>query len=121
MTTGPHNVVGYQTLFSPAQSKPENDDLIFDYTGKLNALVYQLQRDQGVDIKDYPNYISPKQSKGISKVVGGVLGWNGVQVWGGNLAKLAAIKEKYDPRCILNKGYVFSSKTCKSKGKANVF
>ena len=121
MHTGPHNVAGYQTLFSPSQQNAKNDGLIQTYTNQFTALVYALQREQGVDIKDYPNYISPKETTGISKVVNGVTGWNGARIWGSNVARLNTIKEKYDPRCILNKGYVFSSKTCVGKNKANVF
>lgn len=114
-------MAGYQTLFSPSQQNAKNDGLIQTYTNQFTTLVYALQREQGVDIKDYPNYISPKQTTGVSKVVKGVTGWNGARIWGANVARLNTIKEKYDPRCILNKGYVFSSKTCVSKGKANVF
>ena len=128
-TAWPHNTVGHQTLFSPAQTKAQNDDLFVKYTGLLNKLTYDRQTALKKVIPDYPNYISLRTVAGISKSKPGPagpawsaqVGWDGSRVWGPNVARLQTIKEKYDPKCSLKQGPVFPSQTCTKKGLATIF
>lgn len=124
-TAWPHNTVGHQTLFSPAQTQAQNDDLFVKYTGLLNKLTYDRQNALKKVIPDYPNYISLRTVAGMSKTKAGAgpkqVGWDGSRVWGANVARLQTIKEKYDPKCLLKQGPVFSSKTCTKKGLATIF
>lgn len=42
------------------------------------------------------------------------------EVWGvENFNRLVAIKEKYDPQCLMSRGVVIPTKACQSKGLVN--
>lgn len=42
------------------------------------------------------------------------------EVWGvENFNRLVAIKEKYDPKCLLSRGVVIPTEACESKGLVN--
>ncbi|KAJ4145225.1 hypothetical protein LMH87_004080 [Akanthomyces muscarius] len=107
-TAWPHSSVGHQTLFTPAYLHAENDGLTIAAVHELNAVTYSQQKKvNGTFLANYPNYVSP--------------GDTGYRVWGHNVKKLAKIKEKYDPRCLIHNGRVFASHGCKMAGWANVF
>lgn len=105
-TAWPHATVGHQTLFSPGWTKARDDGLAETYVERLNKLAYAMQREQGVRIADYPNYISPQAT--------------GRQVWGKNLRRLEHVKEKYDPECLIRQGRVFRSQGCMKRGFGNL-
>ena len=106
-TAWPHATVGHQSLSSFAWTDAANDGLANEYVGKLNDVTYALQAANNVTIPDYPNYISP--------------GASGKRVWGDNVPRLCALKQKYDPGCLIHQGRVFASEECVLRGFANVF
>ncbi|KAF2221486.1 hypothetical protein BDZ85DRAFT_17790 [Elsinoe ampelina] len=106
-TAWPHARAGHQTLFSPAWRKAEDDPIMKLANGQLNQLTWGQQARFGERIYDYPNYISP--------------GVKAKRVWGGNVKRLIAVKEKYDPDCRIHQGRVFATKACIKGGWANLF
>ncbi|KAL9091001.1 MAG: hypothetical protein Q9159_001627 [Coniocarpon cinnabarinum] len=106
-TAWPHASAGHQTLFTPGYTLAKNDQLAVETNNRLNELAWNLQRDAGVELADYPNYMGP--------------GVAGSRLYGDNLKALEAIKEKYDPECFLHQGRVFASPGCVKKGYANLF
>jgi len=106
-TAWPHAIAGHQTLFSPSWSKVQDDAATLVTNSILNDLTYAQQTANGPFIADYPNYISP--------------GASGSRVWGSNVARLIAVKQKYDPQCRIHNGRTFASKGCLRCGWANIF
>lgn len=121
-TAWPHSVAGHQTLFDPGWHRASSDSVVEAF----NEVLYSLARREATTVGshnrnpgssssvrglgapyDYPNYIKPHAK--------------GEEVWGQNTARLASVKQKYDPECLLHKGRVFSSPGCVSQGFANVF
>lgn len=106
-TAWPHSVVGHQVLFAPAWKNATNDQLVYQFNDQFNNLTYAQQAMYGPPIADYPNYISPDDS--------------GSRVFGANIDRLIAIKEKYDPFCTIHNGRVFASLGCLARGFGNFF
>jgi hypothetical protein len=121
-TAWPHSSIGHQTLFDPGWRNASSDGV----ANAFNELLYDLA-DQGAKstpsalhngsrgvsecgdrrVYHYPNYIKPSAS--------------GTDVWGSNTARLATLKQKYDPDCSIHNGRVFASQGCVSRGYANIF
>lgn len=121
-TAWPHSSIGHQTLFDPGWRNASSDGVAIAF----NELLYDLA-DQGAKPKPsafhngsaevsecddgrvyhYPNYIKPSAS--------------GTDVWGSNAARLATLKQKYDPDCSIHNGRVFASQGCVFRGYANIF
>lgn len=106
-TAWPHAIAGHQTLFSPAYESASDDGFTIAVNTALDQITYAHQASVGPFIADYPNYISP--------------GATGERVWGANVPRLEAVKQKYDPDCSIHNGRVFASQGCMLKGLANVF
>lgn len=107
-TAWPHANAGHQTLFTPAYKEAKNDALTLAAVEALNQVTYGQQRKiHGGFLANYPNYIAPSDS--------------GHQVWGGNMRRLAQVKQKYDPDCLIRNGRVFASVGCQARGWANAF
>ncbi|KAM3447561.1 hypothetical protein MY3296_008591 [Beauveria thailandica] len=106
-TAWPHAHVGHQTLFTPAYKHSENDVLTVAAVQELNRITYAQQKKVGSFLANYPNYIAPGDS--------------GCRVWGRNVKRLAEIKQRYDPGCLIRNGRVFASRGCTMGGWANVF
>lgn len=119
-TAWPHSATGHQTLFDPGWRRESSDGVVEAF----NELLYSLARPNTTMIEsrnhctvssmrglvapyDYPNYLK--------------LHAKGDEVWGQNTARLASVKQKYDPECLLHRGRVFSSPGCMTRGFANVF
>lgn len=73
------------------------------------AYLRDFQDDLGdAPVYDYPNYVAPYSLAS--------------EVWGDdNFARLLTIKEKYDPDCLFNRGRVFATGACVSKGLATTY
>lgn len=108
-TAWPHAQVGHQTLFTPAYKHAENDAITLEAVEALNEVTYEQQKrvGGGIVLANYPNYIAPGDS--------------GHRVWGHNVRRLAQVKQKYDPGCLVRNGRVFASQGCQMGGWANVF
>ncbi|GAM89247.1 hypothetical protein ANO11243_072840 [Dothideomycetidae sp. 11243] len=107
-TAWPHAVVGHQALFSAAWREGKNDALVAKQSRAFNALARAVQAKQRrVVLSDNPGYAVP--------------GEKATTVYGGNMARLIAVKEKYDPECRLRKGRVFASAGCVEGKWANMF
>lgn len=106
-TAWPHSVVGHQTLFTPAYMEASNDKLTLSALQAVNQITYDRQHQLGEFLGNYPNYISPGDSRR--------------RVWGDNVQRLIVVKQKYDPKCLIRNGRVFASEGCVSGGWGNVF
>ncbi|KAK8143507.1 hypothetical protein G3M48_007156 [Beauveria asiatica] len=91
-TAWPHAHVGHQTLFTPAYKHSENDVLTVAAVQELNRITYAQQKKVDSFLANYPNYIAPGDS--------------GCRVWGRNVKRLAEIKQRYDPGCLIRNGRV---------------
>lgn len=121
-TAWPHSSIGHQTLFDPGWQNASSDgvatafnELLYDLAESrvkptLSALRNGSSSMSGCDEKrvyHYPNYIKPSAI--------------GDDVWGSNTARLASLKQKYDPECSIHNGRVFASQGCVARGYANIF
>ncbi|KAF4554242.1 FAD-binding domain-containing protein 46 [Elsinoe fawcettii] len=107
-TAWPHASSAHQTLFSPAWNKESNDATVLGDNDWFNQITYKEQEKWGgAPTYDYPNYMSPKVKAS--------------RVFGGNVKRLVAVKEKYDPDCRLHQGRVFATRECVRDGVANFF
>lgn len=121
-TAWPHSNIGHQTLFDPGWHHASSDDVV----AAFNEILYDLadrrvkpaspeHRNDSTGMSacedrrayHYPNYIKPAAT--------------GRDVWGPNTARLALLKQKYDPGCSIHNGRVFASQSCVAQGYANVF
>lgn len=121
-TAWPHSSIGHQTLFDPGWQNASSDGVVTAF----NELLYNLADSKrkptisalrngssGMSVCDdrrvyhYPNYIKPFAM--------------GDDVWGTNTARLASIKQQYDPECSIHNGRVFASQGCVARGYANIF
>jgi hypothetical protein len=121
-TAWPHSSIGHQTLFDPGWHKSSSDGVANAFNEMLYGLAdFRVKPTSsalrngsagmsGCDdrrVYHYPNYIKPSAI--------------GDDVWGSNTARLALVKQKYDPECSIHNGRVFSSQGCIARGYANVF
>lgn len=106
-TAWPHSTSAHITLTSLMWSNQSNaayvderDTVMMDYLRS-----YQESLD-APPIYDYPNYLAPYSKP--------------EEVWGvENFNRLVAIKEKYDPQCLMSRGVVIPTEACQSKGLVN--
>jgi hypothetical protein len=121
-TAWPHSSIGHQTLFDPGWHKASSDGVATAFNEMLYGLAdFRVKstssalRNSSAGISEcydgrvyhYPNYIKPSAT--------------GDDVWGNNTARLASLKQKYDPECSIHNGRVFASQGCVARGYANVF
>jgi len=98
VTAWPHSTVSQHVAFCP-NWVPSTEEFTLQTTENFNIYTRNYQKQLGgPPIYDYPNYLSP--------------GTTGPQVYGKNLERLEAIKQKYDPSCLLRHGPVFKSIGC---------
>ena len=121
-TAWPHSSIGHQTLFDPGWQNASSDGVATAFNELLYGLadfrvkpVSSALRNGSAGMSGcgdkrvyhYPNYIKPSAI--------------GDDVWGGNTARLARLKQKYDPECSIHNGRVFASQGCVARGYANIF
>ncbi|KAI9739698.1 MAG: hypothetical protein M1834_006417 [Cirrosporium novae-zelandiae] len=106
-TAWPHATTAHVTLTSPEWSNSSNTEYLYDRDKVMMNYLRDFQNNLDMPpIYDYPNYIAPYS--------------NTTEVWGKeNFQRLLSIKEKYDPQCLFNRGRVFATTACVSKGLAN--
>ncbi|EMD86840.1 hypothetical protein COCC4DRAFT_24647 [Bipolaris maydis ATCC 48331] len=109
-TAWPHSTSAHITLTSGEWSSDNTTQYMYDR--ERDGMMAYLREFQnglgGAPIYDYPNYITPYSKP--------------AEVWSAdNFRRLTAIKEKYDPACLLNRGRVPPTSACLKKGFANTF
>lgn len=121
-TAWPHSSIGHQTLFDPSWQNASSDGVATAFNELLYGLADSRAKPACLPLRSgssgmtecddkqvyhYPNYIKPFATGG--------------DVWGNNTARLASLKQKYDPYCSIHNGRVFASQECVARGYANIF
>lgn len=108
-TAWPHSTSAHITLTSAEWSNHTNQAFIYDRDENyLMAYLRDFQNGLGdAPVYDYPNYVAPYSLAS--------------EVWGDNFDRLLTVKEKYDPSCLFNRGRVFATTACVSKGLATTY
>lgn len=109
-TAWPHATSAHITLTSAEWTNHTNQAFVYDQDeNHLMAYLRDFQDGLGdAPVYDYPNYVAPYSLAS--------------EVWGeDNFNRLLTIKEKYDPQCLFNRGRVFATSACVSKGLATTW
>ncbi|ROW04786.1 hypothetical protein VMCG_04891 [Cytospora schulzeri] len=99
-TAWPHSTSAHITLSSLMWSNQSNAAYVDERDSVMMDYLRSYQESLNAPaIYDYPNYLAPYSKP--------------EEVWGvDNFNRLVAIKEKYDPQCLMSRGVVISTKAC---------